>query len=383
MGTMDNIIEVSPLAGERVAPMAPPLPGTATSSYNQKGYLMNGSQQRRYCCVSTSTKELWDRLFDEGYRADVSIYTDNGGTIYAHANILGMSSPVIKSMLKKSKRRGRQRSISIPGVPHDAVRAFIRFLYSSCYEKEDMEEFVLPLLVLSHAYVVPELKQVCVQQLEQGLLTIENVIDIFQLALLCDAPRLSFICHRMILRNIKAVSATEGWQAMKQSHPILERVLLQSKIDEDNRQKDRIRKTNEGKIYLQLYEAMEALVHICRDGCRTIGPHDKDFKANQSPCDYAACKGLELLVRHFAACKLRVPGGCVHCKRMWQLLELHSRLCDNSDICRVPLCRTFREKIRRQSKKDEIKWRILVKKILRTKTIAGAPFFSSAIASSR
>jgi len=367
MGTMDNIIEVSPLAGERVAPMAPPLPGTATSSYNQKGYLMNGSQQRRYCCVSTSTKELWDRLFDEGYRADVSIYTDNGGTIYAHANILGMSSPVIKSMLKKSKRRGRQRSISIPGVPHDAVRAFIRFLYSSCYEKEDMEEFVLPLLVLSHAYVVPELKQVCVQQLEQGLLTIENVIDIFQLALLCDAPRLSFICHRMILRNIKAVSATEGWQAMKQSHPILERVLLQSKIDEDNRQKDRIRKTNEGKIYLQLYEAMEALVHICRDGCRTIGPHDKDFKANQSPCDYAACKGLELLVRHFAACKLRVPGGCVHCKRMWQLLELHSRLCDNSDICRVPLCRTFREKIRRQSKKDEIKWRILVKKNIENK----------------
>ncbi|KAK7853506.1 BTB/POZ and TAZ domain-containing protein 4 [Quercus suber] len=379
---MDNIIEVSPLADERVAPMAPPLPGTATSSYNQKGYLMNGSQQRGYCCVSTSTKELWDRLFDEGYRADVSINTDNGGTIYAHANILGMASPVIKSMLKKSKRRGRQRSISIPGVPHDAVRAFIRFLYSSCYEKEDMEEFVLPLLVLSHAYVVPELKQVCVQQLEQGLLTIENVIDIFQLALLCDAPRLSFICHRMILRNIKAVSATEGWQAMKQSHPILERVLLQSKIDEDNRQKDRIRKINEGKIYLQLYEAMEALVHICRDGCRTIGPHDKDFKANQSPCDYAACKGLELLVRHFAACKLRVPGGCIHCKRMWQLLELHSRLCDNSDICRVPLCRTFRQKITRQSKKDEIKWRILVKKILRTKTIAGAPFFSSVIASS-
>lgn len=83
---------------------------------------------------------------------------------------------------------------------------------------------------------------------------------------------------------------------------------------------------------------MEALVHICRDGCRTIGPHDKDFKANQ-PCSYAACKGIELLVRHFAGCKLRVPGGCVHCKRMWQLLELHSRLCADPDYCRVPLCR--------------------------------------------
>ncbi|KAG6627842.1 hypothetical protein CIPAW_15G157500 [Carya illinoinensis] len=33
---------------------------------------------------------------------------------------------------------------------------------------------------------------------------------------------------------------------------------------------------------------------------------------------------------------LRVPGCCVHCKRMWQLLELHSRLCTGYDVCRVP-----------------------------------------------
>ena len=86
---------------------------------------------------------------------------------------------------------------------------------------------------------------------------------------------------------------------------------------------------------------MEALVHICRDGCRTIGPHDKVFKEDQAPCRYEACKGLELLVRHFAGCKLRVPGGCIHCKRMWQLLELHSRLCADSDMCRVPVCRSI------------------------------------------
>ena len=84
---------------------------------------------------------------------------------------------------------------------------------------------------------------------------------------------------------------------------------------------------------------MEALVHICRDGCRTIGPHDKDLDENQGPCNFPACKGLESLVRHFAACKTRVPGGCVHCKRMWQLLELHSRMCSEPDICKVPLCR--------------------------------------------
>lgn len=107
------------------------------------------------------------------------------------------------------------------------------------------------------------------------------------------------------------------------------------------RRKERARKLNERKIYLQLYEAMEALVHICRDGCRTIGPHDKVLKVDQGPCNYESCKALELLVRHFAGCKMRVPGGCIHCKRMWQLLELHSHLCPDSDVCRVPLCRSI------------------------------------------
>lgn len=63
------------------------------------------------------------------------------------------------------------------------------------------------------------------------------------------------------------------------------------------------------------------------------------LKASQPACGFPACRGLETLVRHFASCKVRVPGGCVHCKRMWQLLELHSRMCTEPDDCKVPLCR--------------------------------------------
>lgn len=357
-----------------VAPAAPPLPGPATS-YHQKGLVMNGLPLRGYSCVSTAAKDLWERLFDSGYKADVTIYTDYNGIIYAHANVLGMASPVMNGMLNQSKGHGRWRSLSIHGVPQDAVRVFIRFLYSSCSEKADMEDYVLHLLVLSHVFVVPQLKRECERQLEHGLLSTENVVDIFQLALLCDAPRLSLICHRMILKNFKVVSDSEGWKVMMQSHPVLEKELVESVLDEDHKQKERIRKSKERKIYLQLYEAMEALVHICRDGCRTIGPHDKDFKEDQAPCNYTACKGLELLVRHFAGCRLRIPGKCSHCKRMWQLLELHSRLCDDSDVCRVPLCRNFKERIKKQSKKDEVKWKKLVEKISRTKRIGGAKFF--------
>ncbi|KAL2348318.1 hypothetical protein Fmac_002318 [Flemingia macrophylla] len=375
MATMESSSLKSFEKAEKFTPVPPSLPRSASTSCPYECMaLINSIPRWRSRNVSSTATDLWERLFDQGYKADVCINTDNGGVVYAHSNILGMASPVLRGMLKQTKRHGRWRTISIIGVPHDAVRVFIRFLYTSCYEKEEMDEYVLHLLVLSHVYVVPHLKSECEQKLELGLLTIDNVVDVFQLALLCDAPRLSLICHRMVLKNFKAVSASEGWKSMKLSHPLLEKEILESVIDEETIKKERIRKMKEREIYLQLYAAMEALVHICRDGCRTIGPHDKDFKANQ-PCKYAACKGLELLVRHFAGCKLRVPGGCVHCKRMWQLLELHSRLCADPDYCGVPLCRNFKQRISTQSKKDEIRWKILVEKILRTRGIGIASCF--------
>ncbi|CAL0331767.1 unnamed protein product [Lupinus luteus] len=373
MANMENNCCKSLSKAKNFTPTPPPLPPSPFVCF-PKLVLKNNSASIGRNCVSSATKDMWGRLFNEGYEADICINTENGGTIYAHSNILGMASPVIRGMLKQAKRHDCWRSISISGVPHGAVRAFIRFLYSSSYEKEEMEEFVLPLLVLSHVFVVPHLKCECEQKLELGLLTIDNVADVFQLALLCDAPRLNLICHRMILKNFKAVSKSDGWKAMKQSHPALKRELVVSMMEEQNAKNERRRKISDRKTYLQLYEAMEALVHICRDGCKTIGPRDKDFKANQ-PCKYTACKGLELLVRHFAGCKARVPGGCVHCKRMWQLLELHSRLCADPDFCRVPLCRNFKKRISTQSKKEEIRWKTLVEKILRTKGIGIAPCF--------
>ncbi|KAL8117707.1 BTB/POZ and TAZ domain-containing protein 4-like [Apium graveolens] len=379
----------SVLNSKKEMPFPPPLPGRMTASYSSKQKIMGCSSGNNFACKPTPN--MWDRLFDEGYRADILINTDSGNIIYAHASILGMASPVLRHMLNQSKGKGRQRiisrkgrgqqkSISIRGVAHEAVRVFVRFLYSSCYERAELMEHILSLLVLSHAYVVPRLKQICERQLENGFLTTENAIDILQLALLCDAPRLTLICHRFIIKNLKAVAASEGWQVMKESHPILEDELLGSMIYDDAARKEKRIKMKNRKIFVQLYDAMEALVHICRDGCQTIGPYDKVIQKNQMPCQYESCKGLEALFRHLSRCKLRVPGGCKHCKRMWQLLELHSRLCADSDICRVPLCRNLKYRIEMQSKnkKDDIKWRILVRKIVRTRSITGAPYFSLA-----
>ncbi|XP_071709485.1 BTB/POZ and TAZ domain-containing protein 4-like isoform X2 [Rutidosis leptorrhynchoides] len=371
----------------KMEPVSPPLvgPSTTTTINHPKGCLLNKNKATlspRNSRVNQA-RELWDRLFDEAYRSDVRIHTDDDAVIYAHANILGLVSPVFRSMFKKSRSK---QQISIHGVPAEAVRIFIRFLYSSCYEESQMEEHILSLLVLSHAFVVPQLKRECEHQLEHKLLNLDNVVDVFQLSILCDAPRLSIICQRFVLMCYKAAASSAGWKAMRSSNPNLEKKLIECVKFEDHRRKENVRKLTERKVYLQLYEAMEALVHICKDGCGTVGPQDKVVKEDQKPCKYVACKGLESLMRHFGGCKLKVPGGCHHCKRMWQLLELHSRICADSNVCKVPLCRKFKQRIAKENKKkkyrdNEMKWKILVRKIMRTKSITGAPYFTLASSS--
>ncbi|XP_010478779.1 PREDICTED: BTB/POZ and TAZ domain-containing protein 4-like [Camelina sativa] len=216
-------------SSDSFVPIPPPLP--SKSDGHKRTYDTPGLGNS---CISTATRDLWDRLFNDGYKADVVIYTDSGNVIYAHANIIGNASTVIKGMLKQAKRHGKWHTISIRGVPHDAVRVFIRLLYSSCYGKEEMNEFIMYLLLLSHAYVVPQLKRLCEWHLEHGLLNTENVIDVFQLALLCDFPRLSVISHRMIVKHFKELSATEAWTAMKKSHPFLEKEVRDSVILQEN-----------------------------------------------------------------------------------------------------------------------------------------------------
>ena len=136
-------------------------------------------------------------------------------------------------------------------------------------------------------------------------------------------------------RSLLASSFANEWH-FKPSYKSADIVLF---LWSPQRKQDKLSKLEDDRVYAQLYDAMEALTHLCRDGCRSIGSPDKTLTRRPTVCSYPACKRLESLVRHFADCKLKVAGECVHCKRMWQLLELHSRMCPTGDSCKVPLCR--------------------------------------------
>ncbi|KAK9060951.1 hypothetical protein SSX86_018131 [Deinandra increscens subsp. villosa] len=302
------------------------------------------------------------------------IVTSGGRRIPAHAKVLASASPVLESIIDSlQNRRSSGKTIPIVGVPCDAVESFVSFLYSNRCNEEEMEKFGIHLLALAHVYMVPDLKTRCTKGLIQRL-TIENVVDVLQLARLCDAPDLHLKCMKLISNRFKSVEETEGWKFLQNNDPYLELEILKFIDDVESRKKSTRKHLQEQSLYFQLSEAMDCLHHICTEGCTGVRPYDKQpISKNRAPCTrFSTCEGLQHSIYHFANCKKRVNGGCVRCKRMWQLFKLHSSICESPDsTCKVPLCRQFKTRGQHvKNKKEEARWELLVEKVVAAKAIS-------------
>ncbi|KAI4336257.1 hypothetical protein L6164_014803 [Bauhinia variegata] len=296
---------------------------------------------------------------------DVCIHTSAGSRIPAHASILASVSPVLENIIDRPrKHRSSHRIIQIHGVPCEAIAAFLDFLYFSRCTAEQIEKYGMHLLALSHVYFVPQLKQKCIKGLAERL-TVENVVDVLQLARLCDAPDLYIKCMKLLTNHFKSVEKREGWKFLQRHDPWLELDILNFMDEDDLRKKKTRKQKKEQSLYLELSEAMECLEHICTEGCTDVGPYDVVPRKARRPCGkFATCQGIQILIRHFATCNKRISGGCLRCKRMWQLFRLHSSICQHSDSCKVPLCRQFQMRLMQQDKKkDDPKWKLLARKV--------------------
>lgn len=92
--------------------------------------------------------------------------------------------------------------------------------------EDEMERYGIHLLALSHVYMVTQLKQRCSKGVVQRLTT-ENVVDVLQLARLCDAPDVCLRSMRLIHSQFKTVEQTEGWKFIQEHDPFLELDILQ------------------------------------------------------------------------------------------------------------------------------------------------------------
>ncbi|XP_023633222.1 histone acetyltransferase HAC12 isoform X2 [Capsella rubella] len=101
---------------------------------------------------------------------------------------------------------------------------------------------------------------------------------------------------------------------------------------------------------LQLRKMLDLLVHASQ--CRS--PH----------CQYPNCRKVKGLFRHGLRCKIRASGGCVLCKKMWYLLQLHARACKESK-CDVPRCGDLKEHLRRLQQQSDSRRRAAVMEMMR------------------
>ncbi|GMP35258.1 hypothetical protein CsSME_00007775 [Camellia sinensis var. sinensis] len=100
----------------------------------------------------------------------------------------------------------------------------------------------------------------------------------------------------------------------------------------------------------ELRKMLDLLVHASQ--CRS--PH----------CQYPNCRKVKGLFRHGIQCKTRASGGCVLCRKMWYLLQLHARACKESE-CHVPRCRDLKEHLRRLQQQSDSRRRAAVMEMMR------------------
>ncbi|CAN6244985.1 unnamed protein product [Urochloa humidicola] len=252
--------------------------------------------------------------------ADVLVVTSDGSSIAAHSSVLAAASPVLEQMIMTAPR-GRDAAddravIRVLGAPSDAVATFLRFLYSrhprdTAEEEAAAGEHGAALLALAHAYRVPWLKRRA-ESAVAARLAAERAVDAAKLAALCDAPRLYLACARLAAKDMAAVEGSDGWRFAARHDAALQLDLLHLLHDADQRKERWERERASQHVYRQLSDAMALLDRIFSGA------------SEASPCDDGVRRGLEQLMRHFAACggRTRKPAACPRCRRAFQLLRL-------------------------------------------------------------
>ena len=72
----------------------------------------------------------------------------------------------------------------------------------------------------------------------------------------------------------------------------------------------------------------------------------------KSDCPSTNCGKVKALFQHAVQCKMKITGGCNYCRRMWALLQAHSKMCIETE-CPVPRCRELRMLRRKQAARQE------------------------------
>ncbi|RAL40790.1 hypothetical protein DM860_008488 [Cuscuta australis] len=78
--------------------------------------------------------------------------------------------------------------------------------------------------------------------------------------------------------------------------------------------------------------------------------------SKSNPCPLPDCNKIRMLFHHAHKCTVRVSGGCEVCSKIWSLLRMHSRKCEDSH-CLVPRCMDLKRHAEKKALQSNIRQR--------------------------
>ncbi|KDP32924.1 hypothetical protein JCGZ_12955 [Jatropha curcas] len=91
---------------------------------------------------------------------------------------------------------------------------------------------------------------------------------------------------------------------------------------------------NEDKYAQQKILMLKELLNVLQHA-------DKCKATSNDPCHYPNCHQIKRLFLHGSKCTIRLSGGCKICQKLWYILRLHSKTCEQTD-CSIPRCRDLK-----------------------------------------
>ncbi|CAL8102708.1 unnamed protein product [Orchesella dallaii] len=106
---------------------------------------------------------ILEKLLDDS-DADFTLVSSNGAEIKCHQLILKLHSPVFRSMIESGMQETATRKVAMDGMPEDAVRALVKFLYTwDLSEPIKNLSIAIQLLQAGHKYEIKDLERAMIQ----------------------------------------------------------------------------------------------------------------------------------------------------------------------------------------------------------------------------
>ncbi|OXA56667.1 BTB/POZ domain-containing protein 2 [Folsomia candida] len=143
-----------------------------------------------------NNKLFTDVAFSVGFDEEV---------IECHKILLVLHSPVFETMFGQrwQSKEIHMQTISLPDEEMEIFKFFLEFVYTGSFSTSDIDKLI-SVLVLGKKYMCNQLIKKCIEQLTDAL-TVQNVMQIYQVAELMDEPDLNKATEEYILHNANSL----------------------------------------------------------------------------------------------------------------------------------------------------------------------------------